>query len=90
MKERSVSVGVTGRVQGVGFRAWTEDRARAHGLSGWVRNEPDGSVAVCLSGPAEAVEAMLAELREGPRFSRVETVEVAPAERPDAGFRVRR
>ena len=90
MAERSVLVRVTGRVQGVGFRAWTEDRATAHGLSGWVRNDPDGSVAACLSGPAEAVETMLAELREGPRFSRVEAVEATSAERPGAGFHVRR
>lgn len=52
-----------GRVQGVGFRATAQDAAQRHGLTGWVRNEPDGSVALVAEGPDGAVEAFLNELR---------------------------
>ena len=62
---RSVQVRIAGRVQGVSFRVWTERRANALGLSGWVRNLPDGDVEAVFSGPAEAVDAMLAACREG-------------------------
>lgn len=90
--ERSVLVTVTGRVQGVGFRAWTQARAKGLGLSGWVRNKPDGSVSALLVGPPEAVETMLERLREGPPAARVAEVRVedaAAAERP-AGFTIAR
>ena len=50
------TVRISGRVQGVGFRAWTEQRANALGLSGWVRNCANGEVEAVFSGPAEAVE----------------------------------
>ncbi|MCX7646166.1 MAG: acylphosphatase [Rhodobacteraceae bacterium] len=83
-------VRVTGRVQGVGFRAWTARRARALGLDGWVRNEPDGSVAALIAGPPDAVAAMLAELRRGPPAARVERMESAPADPPALpGFTLR-
>ena len=49
-------VTIRGRVQGVGYRMWTEHKAQALGLSGWVRNEPDGAVTALLSGSVEAVE----------------------------------
>lgn len=91
MTVETITVRVTGRVQGVGFRAWTAGEARARGLSGWVRNDPDGAVSALVSGPPEAVRAMLAALHEGPRGSRVERVEAAPAEAPPVpGFEVRR
>ncbi len=87
---RSVHVRISGFVQGVGFRAWTERRATALGLSGWVRNSEDGDVEAVFSGPAGAVEAMLAACREGPRHSRVERVEVlGPAEAPLGRFAIR-
>ena len=57
---RSVQVRIAGRVQGVSFRVWTERRANALGLSGWVRNLANGDVEAVFSGPAEAVDAMLA------------------------------
>ena len=69
-----IEVRITGRVQGVSFRAWTRERARAHGLSGWVRNEADGSVRACLEGAPEALEAMRAELSKGPPAARVSGV----------------
>jgi acylphosphatase len=75
-KTRSVRVRISGRVQGVSFRVWTERRASALGLSGWVRNLADGDVEAVFSGPAEAVEAMLAACREGPRLASVKRVEV--------------
>jgi acylphosphatase len=67
---------VSGRVQGVGFRAATRSRAEAHGVAGWVRNRPDGSVEAAFEGDPEAVEAMVGFCREGPRLARVERLEV--------------
>jgi acylphosphatase len=76
-----------GRVQGVFFRAWTVEQARALGVSGWVRNRRDGSVEMEAHGEAEAVEALIERCRRGPPQAGVESVEVAGAEgdRP-AGF----
>jgi acylphosphatase len=82
---RSVQVRIAGRVQGVSFRVWTERRANALGLSGWVRNLADGDVEAVFSGPAEAVDAMLAACREGPRLARVEKVEVVADLGPASG-----
>jgi acylphosphatase len=73
---RSVRVVISGRVQGVGYRAWTERRVSRLGLSGWVRNRSDGDVEAVFSGPAEAVDAMLAACREGPRGAAVRELEV--------------
>lgn len=89
MTQVSKRVRVTGRVQGVWFRGWTRERAEALGLSGWVRNEPDGSVAALVAGPETAVAEMLAALHEGPRHAQVIRVEVTAAEPPEtAGFTV--
>ncbi|MDT0682242.1 acylphosphatase [Roseicyclus sp. F158] len=87
---RSVAVRVTGRVQGVSFRAWTKERAEVFGLNGWVRNETDGSVSACLSGPPDAVERMLGEMRRGPSPAKVDTLDVRDADAPAAGFAVQR
>lgn len=87
---RAVRVRITGRVQGVYYRAWTGHEARARGLSGWVRNERDGSVAAVIAGPAPDVAAMLEAFREGPPDARViavESREIDPAEVPE-GFDV--
>jgi len=87
----AMRVRITGRVQGVGFRDWTRDRAEAHGLSGWVLNEPDGSVSALFAGPGDAVSAMLAECREGPPSAVVDDVATDPAdEAPRQGFEIRR
>jgi acylphosphatase len=67
---------VHGRVQGVGFRAWTEGEAMSRDLSGWVRNRRDGTVEAVLRGEAEAVDEMLALLRRGPRSAYVSGIEV--------------
>jgi acylphosphatase len=88
---KTVTVRVTGRVQGVWYRGWTEGEAARLGLSGWVRNEADGSVRALLHGPDGAVEEMLALMRGGPPAARVDRVETAPGTAPDEpGFRVRR
>ena len=76
-------VTVTGRVQGVGYRAWVEHRARAHALEGWVRNRRDGSVEALLAGPAEAVADVIARCRRGPSTARVDDVREEPGN-PDA------
>ena len=77
---------VSGRVQGVFFRASTRRRAEALGVSGHALNLPDGSVEVLAVGPAEAVEALCAWLWEGPpaaevREVRCETLAAVPAVR---------
>jgi acylphosphatase len=73
-----VRVVVTGRVQGVGFRFSTIERARSLGLGGWVRNRADGSVEAVFEGPPERVRSMVDWCRRGPRGARVERLEVAP------------
>jgi len=87
---RRTRVVVTGRVQGVFFRASCAERARALGLSGWVRNDAAGRVEAVFEGPEELVAAMIRWCHEGPPHAHVETVEVseeAPA--GEAGFSVR-
>lgn len=76
---------VRGRVQGVGFRAWTQHQAQLHGLAGWVRNLGDGSVEAMFAGPAATVEIMVRALREGPRGATVEAVEEYPATLDEVG-----
>jgi acylphosphatase len=70
---------IRGRVQGVGYRAWVEHQARAHGLEGWVRNRRDGSVEALLAGPADVVANMVALCHRGPAYARVEAVHEEPA-----------
>ncbi|HEY7289489.1 MAG TPA: acylphosphatase [Vicinamibacterales bacterium] len=67
---------ISGRVQNVGFRFYTETLARREGLHGWVRNLPDGRVEASAEGEAEAVERFEQGLRQGPRGARVDHVEV--------------
>jgi acylphosphatase len=62
---------VTGRVQGVSFRAHTEREARRRGLRGWVRNRPDRTVEAVFEGPRVAVEAVVAWCRRGPTAAAV-------------------
>ena len=63
---RMVRVRIEGKVQGVGYRYWTERIAGELGLAGWVRNRRDGSVEALFTGPAEAVAEMLERCRDGP------------------------
>ena len=73
---------VYGRVQGVGVRAATRAKAEACGVAGFVRNRPDGGVEAAFEGDADAVAALVAFCRAGPRLARVERVELReePAE----------
>ena len=70
----AVDVTVTGRVQGVSFRWYAVQEANRLGVTGWVRNEPDGSVAGHFEGDPAAVEEMVDWCREGPRPAQVQRV----------------
>jgi acylphosphatase len=70
---------VEGFVQGVGYRHFAYHAASRLGLSGWVRNRANGTVEALISGPPQAIEAMLAELRRGPRGAQVRSVVLAEA-----------
>jgi len=74
---RRVRVFVTGRVQGVGFRESTRQRAKALDLCGWVRNLADGRVEALFEGDDAAVAAALGFVREGPPLARVTDVSIA-------------
>jgi acylphosphatase len=87
---RRIRVRVTGRVQGVFFRASCAEAARGRDVAGWVRNAPDGAVEAAFEGPAGDVEAMVAWCRRGPPLARVDAVQVVEeAPTGDSGFRVR-
>ncbi len=73
---------VRGRVQGVGYRWFVEAEARALGLAGWVRNNPDGCVEVLAAGSREQLLALRGRLQQGPRAARVDAVEEWEAPRP--------
>lgn len=82
---------VSGRVQGVGFRYFTQAVAQREGVHGWVRNLPDGRVEAAAEGEAEAIERFERALRHGPPGARVEKVDVedeVPTGR-EPGFSVR-
>ncbi len=76
---KAVQARVTGRVQGVSFRWYTQEQARGLGVTGWVRNEPDGSVLLHAEGEDDAVDALVAWCRTGPSTARVADVAVREA-----------
>jgi len=69
---------IGGRVQGVGFRYFSVEAAAREGVTGWVRNRPDGCVEAYVEGEAEAVTRVERALRQGPPGARVESVDVEP------------
>lgn len=71
----SLHVLVRGRVQGVGFRWFVREEARALGLSGWVKNCPDGAVEVAADGPSGAVLSLRERLMEGPPHAHVTSLD---------------
>lgn len=75
-ERRTVRVLISGRVQGVAFRAWTEDMANALELDGWVRNRGDGRVEALFSGAAGRVAEMLRQCGEGPAAAMVGEVAI--------------
>ncbi len=86
---RAVRIRVSGQVQGVSFRATARREARALGLAGFARNEPDGSVLIEVEGQDDAVARFVAWCRHGPPAARVTGVEVEDMPAPGrAGFAV--
>ncbi|MCJ2030281.1 acylphosphatase [Methylobacterium sp. J-043] len=88
---KTIRLVIRGRVQGVSYRAWTKKQADRHGVAGWVRNRPDRTVEALFSGPAEAVDALLAACRRGPFAARVDGIEVSEEAVPASitGFEIR-
>lgn len=81
---------ISGRVQGVAFRAATRAEAQRRGVAGWVRNLPDGQVEAHFEGTPEAVAALVTWCHRGPPGARVDGVTPAPAAvANEAGFRIR-
>lgn len=78
-----IRVHITGRVQGVFFRAKTKQEADRIGINGWVRNLPDGSVEALFEGDSEQLAQMVEWCRKGPSLARVDDVQV----RPENGMR---
>ncbi len=86
---KAVRVHISGRVQGVWFRAWTKQQATALGLDGWVRNRREGDVEALFAGPDEAVDAMIAACWNGPPHARVSAVSAESDRAPRSpGFSV--
>jgi acylphosphatase len=82
-------VTIRGRVQGVGYRAWTETMAEERGVEGWVRNCRDGSVEALFAGPEELVLTMIELCREGPPGTRVDAIDQREASAEDLVLRRR-
>jgi len=81
---------ITGRVQGVGYRYFALTEAHALKVAGYAKNLPDGSVEVVAEADARSLRTFEARLREGPAFSRVESLDKEPlAARGDEGFHIR-
>ncbi len=80
MGTKAVHAIVSGRVQGVWYRASTRDEARRLGLTGWVKNLPDGSVELVAEGPSDKVDALIKWCHQGPPYARVSNVEVQEIE----------
>jgi acylphosphatase len=79
--ETIVRIVARGRVQGVGYRAFTQSQAQARGIIGWVRNRHNGDVEAVLAGPADAVDAVCEICRKGPPRALVEALDREPADR---------
>jgi acylphosphatase len=82
MTQKTIHAIVEGKVQGVFFRAYTRDEAERLGLSGWVRNRPDGSVEALISGETRNVDRMLEWLATGSPMSHVSRIIVESSQQP--------
>ncbi len=86
-RRTSLRLIIHGHVQGVFYRDWTVQSARELGLSGWVKNQPDGTVAALLQGEDHAVRTMIGRMQSGPPAARVERIEEQECEAEElAGF----
>lgn len=78
---------ITGQVQGVGFREWAINEAKARSLDGWVRNRSDGTVEVMIAGPDRTIQDMLGACTQGPEGARVTNIDIQNEKEPPAtGF----
>lgn len=85
--QKTVLVLISGKVQGVHYRAWTREQALKLGLNGWVRNLKNGQVEALFSGSALSVDQMIGICFDGPAAARVDNVSYTPSsEVPEAGF----
>lgn len=91
MQKVRAHVFVAGRVQGVFFRAFTREVAESLGLTGWVRNLPDGRVEAVFEGSKEVIEEALKKIKVGPPAARVDDIRVVWDESPEnlSDFRIR-
>ncbi len=76
MEQARAYIIISGMVQGVWFRAFVQRTAQAVGLTGWVKNMPDGSVEATIEGAKPAIEMVILECKKGPPSSRVQNVSV--------------
>lgn len=88
---RQVKIHVSGRVQGVYFRAFTQKEAKKHKISGFAKNLPDGRVEIVAAGPKDSVEKLIRWCHKGPITARVDRVELEELDIGDipAGFEIR-
>ncbi len=82
--ERAITVHVTGRVQGVSYRAYTAEQALRLGVKGWVANRDDGSVDAALFGRGDALAELVGLMRRGPPHAVVEGLDVRSTDRSRA------
>lgn len=81
--DKTVGIQVTGKVQGVYFRKYTQEKARELALSGWVKNKRDGSVEIAATGPEAAVNQLIEFCHVGSPAADVESVRVNPRKETD-------
>lgn len=81
-----IEIVIKGRVQGVGFRQYTVQRARNHGVVGWVQNESDGNVRAHACGDDHALDALTRDLMTGPALARVDGLETRHLDTQDSTF----
>lgn len=87
---KTVRLRLSGRVQGVGYRAWAIETAKTLGLHGWVRNRADGSVELSATGSTKAIANLIEACRKGPPAARVDRLDLVEAQDDDsAGFAAR-
>ena len=90
MSEVTRKLRIHGLVQGVFYRGWSQETARALGISGWARNRADGTVEMLVHGDEEKVRQFIERCREGPPAARVARIDVEEtAEVPPKGFETR-